>query len=140
MKLRWILAIVLVFAMMVTAIGCTPKQQPPAQPAPQQPKAAMEDPKPIMSQMTQTVDQISSSAKANQWPQAKQAGATLASLDDRLAPHFTDTAFRDSMHHEIGILNDELNKASPNQAAVEKQVQKVRDLLKQAPSKIMTTH
>lgn len=142
MKLRWILAIILVFVFMVS-IGCSSpqKQQPPTQPAPQQQsKAGMEDPGPIMSQMTQAVDQIMDGARANQWSQVKQAGATLVAQNDKLAPHFSDTAFRDSLHHEIGLLNDELNKTTPNQSTINAQVDKVRNLLKQAPTKVMTTH
>ncbi|HWR42802.1 hypothetical protein [Sporomusa sp.] len=123
--------------------GCAaPKSQPPANPPAQQQQAGqqatMEDPKPIIAQMNQAVDDIAAKSQANQLPQAKQSAGNLVVLNDRLVSHFSDTAFRDRLRQAVMTLHDEVSKPTPDKATVDSQVQTVRGLLKEAPGKIMT--
>lgn len=115
--------------------GCAQKQ-PPAQP--QQQAHTMGDPAPIMNQMNQTLDDIDAKSKANKLADAKPSVNNLVSLNDQLAPHFSDTAFRDKLHHAILALKDEINKPNANQTAVNNQVQTIRGMLKDTPGKMMT--
>lgn len=98
----------------------------------------MGDPVPIMNQMNQTLDDIDAKSKANKLADAKSSANNLVSLNDQLAPHFSDTAFRDKLHHGILALKDEINKPNANQTAVNNQVQTIRGMLKDTPGKMMT--
>lgn len=113
--------------------GCGQKQQPQQQQA-----HTMEDPVPIINQMNQTLDDIDAKSKANKLTDAKQSASNLVSLNDQLASHFSDTAFRDKLHHAILALKDEINKPNANQIAVNNQVQTIRAMLKDTPGKMMT--
>ncbi|HMM21520.1 MAG TPA: hypothetical protein PKA10_12440 [Selenomonadales bacterium] len=128
----------LVIVMVVVIAGCAGQQKPAPNPAPGPANMkAMEDPVPLINQMNQAADDVAAKAKANQLPQARQSSSNLISLNDRLAPNFSDTAFRDNLHHAIQSLNDEVNKPTPNPAEVDKGVQTVKGLLQQAPNKVM---
>ncbi len=118
--------------------GCAQKQ-PPAQPQqPQQQARTMEDPAPIINQMNQALDDIDAKSKANKLADAKPSADNLVSLNDRLASHFSDTAFRDNLHHAILALKDEINKPNASPTVVSNQVQTIRGMLKDAPGKMMT--
>ena len=134
---KFVLLIILACALGLLLLGCggSKQQQQPQQP--QQQAHTMEDPAPILSQMNQTLNDVESKVKANQIGQAQQSANTLVGLNDRLSQHFSDTAFRDNLHHSILGLKDELSKANPNQNTVNSQIQSIRNLLGTAPSKLM---
>jgi len=119
--------------------GCAQKQ-PPAQPQqPQQQQAhTMQNPAPIISQMNQALNDVDAKLKANKLTDAKPSVNNLMSLNDQLASHFSDTAFRDKLHHAILALKDEINKPNTNQTTVNNQVQTIRGMLNDAPQKMMT--
>lgn len=132
-------AILVVLIISLFTLGCGGKQSTPQQQAGQQaPAHTMEDPAPLLSQMNQTLDNVESGVKNNQMAQAKVQANNLVALIERLSPHFADSAFKDKLHHEILALRDELNKPSPNQAIVTAQIQSIRGMLKEAPTKFMT--
>lgn len=137
-KFSKMIAIIMVISALLLG-GCAQKQ-PPAQPQqPQQQQAhTMEDPTPIINQMNQVLDDIDAKSKANKLANAKPSANNLVSLNDKLAPNFSDTAFRDNLHHAILALKDEINKPNANQTAVNNQVQSIRGMLKDAPGKMMT--
>ena len=141
------LSMVLLVAASVMINGCGKKEQPQAQ-QPQQTQQqhqqqhqqmnhTMEDPVPVINQMNQTISDVDTKAKANQWTQAKLSAGNLASLNQRLYPHFSDTAFRDKLQRSIAALHEEVSKATPDQSAVTSQIQNIQTMLKEAPNKMM---
>ncbi|SDD72215.1 hypothetical protein SAMN04488499_1003162 [Sporomusa acidovorans] len=125
--------------------GCGQKSQPPATPPAQQGggqqaqhnMANMEDPKPIIAQMNQAVDEVASKSQTNKLTEARTSTGNLVTLNNRLSPHISDTAFRDQLSQTITALNTEVNKPTPDKATVDKQVENVRKLMAEVPNKIM---
>ena len=135
------LAICLASLLLVTGCSGTPatppaQQQDGGQQA-QHNMVNMEDPNPIMAQMNQALDDIAAKSNANKLTEARPSAGNLATLNNRLSSHFSDTGFKDRLSQAITALNNEVNKPSPDKAAVDKQVETIRGLLKEAPSKMM---
>lgn len=139
-----ILAVCLASLLLIA--GCGQKSQPPETPPAQQGggqqaqhnMANMEDPKPIMTQMNQAVDDVAAKSQANKLTEARPSAGNLVTLNNRLSTHFSDTAFRDQLSQAVTVLNSEVNKPTPNKAAVDKQVETISSLLKDAQNKMMT--
>lgn len=137
-------------ASLMVITGCSgQKNPPPATPPAQQQggeqqaqhnmvnMANMEDPNPIMTQMNQALDEVATKSQANKLTEARPSAGNLVTLNNRLSAHFSDTGFRDRLSQAITALNSEVNKPSPDKAAVDRQVETVRGLIKEAPNKIM---
>ncbi|SMC44083.1 hypothetical protein [Sporomusa malonica] len=137
-------------ASLLVIAGCSgQKSQTPATPPAQQQgggqqaqhnmanMANMEDPNPIMAQMNQALDDVTAKSQANKLTEARPSASNLVTLNNRLSSHFSDTGFRDRLSQAITALNSEVNKPTPDKAAVEKQVENIRRLMTEAPNKIM---
>ncbi|HWR43466.1 hypothetical protein [Sporomusa sp.] len=134
-------------ASLIVINGCSgQKNPPPATPPVQQQgggqqaqhnMANMEDPNPIIAQMNQALDDVAAKSQANKLTEARPSASNLVTLNNRLSAHFSDAGFRDRLSQAIMALNNEVNKPSPDKTAVDKQVETVRGLIKEAPAKTM---
>ncbi|SDD67195.1 hypothetical protein [Sporomusa acidovorans] len=139
------IAVCVVSLLLIAGCSGQKSQTPPAPPAQQQGggqqaqhnMANMEDPNPIMAQMNQALDDVAAKSQANKLTEARPSAGNLVTLNNRLSSHFSDTGFRDRLSQAITALNSEVNKPSPDKAAVDKQVETIRGLIKEAPSKMM---
>lgn len=133
---KYLRFIILTLAAGLLFAGCA-KQPPPAPPPPDQ-VHQMENPNALIDQMSLALTDIDAKVKANKLADAKNSAENLVKLDEQLAPHFTDTTFRDNLHHNVLGLRLELNKPTPSRDSLANFIQTSQEALKTAPGKIMT--
>lgn len=133
-KLLYFFLIVLIMA----TAGCADRPQnqlPP--PPPQSQSYTMPNTNLTMNQMKKALDDIETKSKDNQWEQAKGSANDLFNLNDQLSTHITDANLRNNLRQNITVLKEELEKSSPDQKIVSNQTNLIRNMLKDAPDKIM---
>ncbi|MEM5769823.1 MAG: hypothetical protein AAGU23_11455 [Bacillota bacterium] len=132
-KVKYFLAASLLMFVPVAA-GCGASQTAtPAQNAVSSGQTAAnmpkEDPNVFIKEMRQTLATITEQSKLNKLGDAKKATSDLASLQEKLAVHITDAKQRDSLRQGITDLQAEVQKPSPSQASIDKQVEIVKSQL-----------
>ena len=125
--------------LLFTTIGCSPKVKAPPTPQTQSQSQSHTLPNTnlTITQMNKAVDEVEAKSKANQLSQAKGPADDLFYLNDQLSTHLSDANFRDNLRKTVAALKEELEKATPNQAIINSQIQSLRNMLKDAPGKVI---
>lgn len=134
-KVKYFLAASLSMFVLVAA-GCGASQTAvPAQngtnssPTAANMKMPKEDPNLYIKEMRQTLAIITEQSKLNKLEEAKKAAADLITLQAKLAVHITDAKQKDSLRQATLDLQAEVQKPSPSQSAIDKQVEVVKNQL-----------
>lgn len=132
-----VITLVMLLAFVLAGCGSSQKTETPHNTVPTQTTVMPnEDPLVFIKEMQQQVVTISEQTKLNKLEDAKKAVEELLKLNDKLAVHITDSKRKEDLGQVIMTLQTEVQKQSPSQSDIDKQIKAVKILLNETDAQM----